>query len=277
MTRRSTFLFVLLLGSQIGVGSRAAAQNSLTPVSPRGQTVTPAFEGWYKNRDGTFVLSFGYFNRNSDEQVDVPVGEDNFIAPGPANQGQPTHFHPRRHWGVFGVTVPADFGDKKVAWTLRLRGQTVVISGSLNPDWQIDALEGEATADNSPPSLAFSEGGTYAQGPLGIATGPIAAKVGVPLVIPLWVKDDGKVEPVVRGPGSPVALRWFLHQGAGEVRFAPDSIKLTPTGGTASTSVTFSQPGDYLLRVRTNDSPVASAGHAQCCWTNGFVRVTVAP
>ena len=22
---------------------------------------------------------------------------------------------------------------------------------------------------------------------------------------------------------------------------------------------------------------VASAGHAQCCWTNGFVKVTVTP
>jgi hypothetical protein len=28
--------------------------------------------------------------------------------------------------------------------------------------------------------------------------------------------------------------------------------------------------------VRANDaSGVANAGHAQCCWTNGFVKVTV--
>ena len=29
-----------------------------------GQSVTPAYEGWFPNADGTFSLSFGYFNRN---------------------------------------------------------------------------------------------------------------------------------------------------------------------------------------------------------------------
>ena len=39
---------------------------------------------------------------------------------------------------------------------------------------------------------------------------------------------------------------------------------------------TFSELGDYVLRVRANDaSGVANAGHAQCCWANGFVKVTV--
>ena len=47
-------------------------------------------------------------------------------------------------------------------------------------------------------------------------------------------------------------------------------------GGSATTRVTFTQPGEYRLRVRANDaSGVAGAGHAQCCWTNGFVTVNV--
>jgi len=33
--------------------------------------------------------------------------------------------------------------------------------------------------------------------------------------------------------------------------------------------------GEYIVRVRANDSSVAGAGHSQCCWSNGFVKVTV--
>ncbi|HKS05905.1 MAG TPA: hypothetical protein VJR92_06295, partial [Gemmatimonadaceae bacterium] len=46
--------------------------------------------------------------------------------------------------------------------------------------------------------------------------------------------------------------------------------------GSASTTATFGAPGTYILRVRANDaSGVDNAGHAQCCWTNGFVKVVV--
>jgi hypothetical protein len=38
---------------------------------------------------------------------------------------------------------------------------------------------------------------------------------------------------------------------------------------------TFDAPGDHVVRVRATDAAVAAAGHAQCCWTNGFVNVTV--
>ena len=48
---------------------------------------------------------FGYFNRNHQEHVDIAVGPDNRIEPGPADRGQPTHFLPRRQTGVFAVRV----------------------------------------------------------------------------------------------------------------------------------------------------------------------------
>src|SRR5688572_18233091 len=112
----------------------------LQPVRATGQTVTPVFEGWYKNPDGTYSISFGYFNRNGAEVLDVPIGPSNNISPGEPNQGQPSSFDPRRHWGVFAVTVPADFGEKKVTWTLIVGGETFTIAGSLRPAWEIDAL-----------------------------------------------------------------------------------------------------------------------------------------
>src|SRR5438445_4891749 len=84
-------LLSLLLGPGL-VAPSARAQLPLSPIKSSGQTVTPAFEGWYRNADGTYSISFGYYNRNSEEAVEVPIGPDNFIAPGDRNQGQPTRF-----------------------------------------------------------------------------------------------------------------------------------------------------------------------------------------
>ena len=271
---RSGLLAVLVSAAP----NTAAAQVPLAPISTSGRSVTPVFEGWYVNPDGTYSISFGYFNRNSEEVIEVPVGPDNFMEPGEQNQGQPARFHPRRHWGVFAVKVPRDFGNKKVTWTVKLRGETFAISGSLSPDWQIDALEGEAGSDNTPPVLKFAESGPEGRGPGGVTVGPLKAAVGMPMELTVWATDDGHSAALATGAttvGVPVALTWFKHQGPGDVAFAPPVSRLTPTGGKTSVSVKFSRPGDYILRVRANDSAVASAGHAQCCWTNGFVKVTV--
>ena len=252
----------------------SAAQAPLAPTAATGQTATPAFEGWYKNPDGTYSISFGYYNRNTTEVISIPVGPDNFVSPGDANQGQPTYLYPRRNWGVFAVRVPADFGDKKkVVWTIKVHGQTFSVPGSLRDEWQIDALEGEAGSNNTPPALSFDQGGAEARGPGGL-TVERTATVGKPMSITVIAKDDGAG--LTRG-GFPVTLTWFTHQGPAPVVFGTPSSRLTPTGGTATTTATFSKPGDYILRVRANDSEVVTAGHAQCCWTNGFVKVRVAP
>src|SRR6188472_615221 len=79
-----------------------------------GQPVWPAFEGWEKNDDGTFNLVFGYMNDNWAEELDVPVGPDNNLSPGAPDQGQPTHFLPRRNRFIFRVKVPRDFGNKEL-------------------------------------------------------------------------------------------------------------------------------------------------------------------
>ena len=42
--------------------------------SLKGQIVSPAYEGWFPNEDGTFTLYFGYFNSNWEEEFDLPVG-----------------------------------------------------------------------------------------------------------------------------------------------------------------------------------------------------------
>src|SRR3954471_4515668 len=268
---RGISLSALGLGALLCSGGGVGAQESLTPIRPAGQSVTPAFEGWYKNPDGTYSISFGYFNRNSKETLEIPIGPDNSILPGGGNQGQPTHFEPRRHWGVCEVIVPANFGKQKVTWTLHNRGASCAIAGSLDPLWEIDALQGEAGSGNTPPVLKFAEGGPEGRGPGGIAGAPLTTKVGAPVSLTVWASDDGKSAPaattVVRE--IPVTLTWFKHQGPGEVTFGTPSSRVPNAGGKAVTTASFSAPGDYIVRVRANDaSGVAPAGHAQCCWTN---------
>lgn len=276
---------IVSVGLAIGLPVVSAAQLPLAPVTKSGQTVTPVFEGWYRNPDGSFSISFGYYNRNAAEVIEIPVGADNFVAPGDSNQGQPTRFEVRRHWGVFAVNVPANFGTtKKITWTLRVRGETFAIPASLHPDWEIDALAGEAGSGNTPPLLKLpgapgSSGGPVAQGPAGATAGPLDATVGQPLTLTIRATDDGRTSGSVAGAGRgnvPVSLTWFKHQGPGAVTFSAPTPRPAAGDGMATTTAIFDKPGTYILRVRANDaSGVAGAGHAQCCWTNGFVKVQV--
>src|SRR5262245_59113978 len=104
----------------------------------RGQNISPAFEGWEQNADGSFNFLFGYMNRNWEEEIDVPVAADNAIEPGGPDQGQPTHFLPRRNRFVFRVRVPKDWGTKEMVWTLTTKGKTEKAFASLKTDYFVD-------------------------------------------------------------------------------------------------------------------------------------------
>src|ERR1043166_2420401 len=114
-----------------------AQQLPFEPGHESGQSITGAFEGWYTNPDGSIYFLAGYFNRNSKQEVNIPAGPNNRIEPGGPDQGQPVHFLPGRRWGVFTITVPKDFGDKKLTWTLTANGKTTVIPMSLNRLWEV--------------------------------------------------------------------------------------------------------------------------------------------
>ena len=248
---------------------------ALTPVRESGQSITPVFEGWYWNPDGTISLSYGYFNRNSQVELEIPIGANNFFYPGDVDRGQPTHFQLRRHWGVFAVTVPAEFGDQKLVWTLETNGQRLSVPGSLHVDYQIDALEGEAGSGNTPPSVRFDSTGSMARGPAGTIAGPLATKVGQPTTLTLWATDDGSFSWKYEQPAT-VMLTWVKHRGPGKVTFSEPVVPADEETGKSTTTAIFSAIGDYVLRVLANDySGTYSAGHAQCCWTNAYLKVSV--
>ena len=121
---------------------RGAAQT----LHRTGQSVQPVYEGWATNDDGTFTMWFGYMNRNYEEEPHVPVGPENFFSPGPADRGQPTHFYPRRQNFAFGVTVPADWGDNDLVWTVTAHGETFTATGSLWDSWVLDEGCGRSIA-----------------------------------------------------------------------------------------------------------------------------------
>ena len=107
------------VGAVAGAAAAARARNRNA-----GEAVTGAFEGWYYRTGRQHHLLVGYFNRNPKQGSTSRSGPNNRIEPGGPDYGQPTHFLPRRQWGVFTITVPKDFGDKKLTWTIVANGQT---------------------------------------------------------------------------------------------------------------------------------------------------------
>ena len=274
----------------------AAAQNlPMGPTHKSGDSVTGAFEGWFPNQDGTYSILVGYFNRNLDQSVDIPIGPNNSIMPGGPDMGQPTHFEAGRGWGLFTIKVPKDFGDKKLTWTLTVNGVTTSSPVDLNPLWRI-APYIDATGD-TPAYIGFVEGGPYVNGPIGNST-TLSATVGTPLTLDAWVADDGKLDPLPDTPPTgnvpgerrkkePVTVDWTLYRGPAPVKFAnaqPVSEKMAqlqnaPPGtvyfGKTTTSVTFSQPGQYILSIQAWDSTGVGAHGFQCCYTDAKVTVNV--
>src|SRR5580700_11076043 len=202
-----------------GTGMVRAQAPAPRPAPEKKIGVTGAFEGWFKNPDGSFSLLLGYFNRNDKEELDIPIGPDNRIEPGGPDRGQPTHFLVGRQWGLFAVKVPADFGDNKITWTITANGKTSVIPASLNRDYEISPFREEAVG-NTPPVLSFEEKGPAVQGPLGLTT-KRTATVGAPLTLTAWVADDGKWTTLSgappRGLTTPVTLHWTKYRGPGAV------------------------------------------------------------
>jgi len=267
----------------------------LEPALESGENITGAFEGWFSNPDGTFSMLLGYFNRNTKESIDIPIGPNNSIEPGGPDRGQPTHFLPGRAWGIFVVKVPKDFGQTKLTWTISANGKQTTIKPWLNPLYEISPFAASADVGpnaDTPPTLRFQdfkEPGGVVQGPQGLWTGR-TAKVNTQLPLTVWVSDDGKwfsnsgARPRNLGP-IPVTVTWSKYRGPGDVVFSKEkpAVEKLDGGdpkfifnGKSVTNATFSQPGDYILHVTINDySGEGGGGGFQCCWSNGFVNVSV--
>jgi hypothetical protein len=230
-----------------------------------GQGVSPVYEGYDVNPDGSFNMWFGYMNRNYEEELDIPIGADNHFEPG-GDRGQPTHFLIRRHKDAFRVVVPKDFGDQQLVWILTAHGQTQQVVGTLKPVWMIDRLRttrggnSERVDSNTPPVVHVAP-----SSPLVIGSAP--------LMLTVSATDDGL--PARAGKPVGMTVMWGKYRGPGTVVFDPASAKIMD--GQAVTSASFSEPGEYVLQVVVDDGSGELAGNFgyHCCWTNVEVKVSV--
>jgi hypothetical protein len=269
-----------------------SAQTTAIPEPRRGfgASVTPAFEGWFYNDDGSRGFLVGYYNRNSQQELDIPVGPNNRIEPGGPDLGQPTHFLPGRQWGMFVVPVPKDFKPTdSYVWTIVANGQTTSIPLRLTPDYVMRPFS-EIAVGNTPPAIRFDQAAPPLQGPAAAMTNATArtASLAAPFPLTVWAADDMKYTSGSNAPPAaarqPVSVRVSQFRGAGKVTFdkpRPDFEKL-PAGaaafnGRAIANVKFSEPGDYVLHITANDYSGDGGGGFGCCWTTALVKVAVKP
>jgi hypothetical protein len=267
---------VVAVAGWMMTASPSARQLPLNPARDSGQSVTAAFEGWYPNPDGSFTLLIGYFNRNLKQTLDIPVGPNNRIEPGGPDYGQPTHFLPRRQWGVFTIKVPKDFGDKRLTWTIVANGQTTSIPVGVIKGYQVEPFK-EAAQGNEPPKIQFDPKGPVFTGPpVGIAA-TLSAVAGQPLTLNATATDSAENDPdltPLQLKQPPIVVVWTKHRGPGTVTFS-NARPPVEKGGAVTTTATFSLPGEYVLRAQVNDRSGDGGGGFQCCWTNAQVKVNV--
>ena len=271
------------LGAQTNIPG-AAGTEMVRNLRPTGQPVIPLFDGWYENPDGSYGLCFGYFNLNFEETLDIPLGPDNFIEPARYDGGQPTHFMPvpsqadgysRRYYCVVKVTLLPGSESERVVWTLRWDRETYTVPGHIGAeDYKIEEPDQPGRNSVSPLVRFLEPAGPEGRGRAGnLVAGPYTAEVGEPFAIRVSVS-----EPVTENPNSGferVRVLWSKHQGPGEVTLGPSNQTPISDGVEAATTATFSEPGDYVLRLQTYEG--TQPWGAQCCWTNAYLRVVVAP
>lgn len=287
--RRSSFGMLCAAGLMAG-GILVSAQVSQLPEPRRGfgDNVTPAYEGWFYNADGSRSFLVGYYNRNSRQELDIPIGPNNMIQPGGPDLGQPTHFMPGRQWGMFVIPAPKEFKPTdSYTWTLVSNGQSVSIPFRLHPDYVMSPFK-EIAVGNTPPAIRFEVNGSGVQGPAArIADAPArTASVGTPMPLDIWAIDDMKYTSGTNAPMAtprpPVVLTVSKYRGPGKVTIdkpKPAVEKLTQGEGAFSgkgtTNVTFSEAGDYVLHVIANDYSGDGGQGFGCCWTTTLVKVSV--
>jgi hypothetical protein len=283
------------------------------PLGGGGEAIFPVLEGWGPVKDGSTVILLGYYNRNRSATLDIPVGPDNRIEPGGPDYGQPTHFEPSQHHGLFAIKVPPNFGTSRLTWTLKANGQEAKVSFWLNPPYWVDFFKHAATL-NEPPVVRFAADGAGVSGPpLGFAQ-TLTGTVGTPVPLRMWVSDvagpregpDAELAELRRQtppPADPVAIvgpntfggpakrtppaaksdvlvHWHKYRGPGPITFSPARVPVV-TGGDAAkvveaaTTATFAVPGEYVLRAQVIDDSGESGGGDQCCWTTVHAKVTV--
>lgn len=270
-------LFSLALCLSTVASAQQIAQSnqiwSAEVIRSSGQPVIPLFDGWFPNADGSKTICFGFFNMNTDQALDVPAGAANHLSsdyPGLDLERilLPTHFDPlppryRHVFCAFSVRVPADFGEQhRITWQLESNGQTLTVPGKVIAAYVMDEPRSDGRGDVAP-LVRVEEGGEAVRGRAGIvAERTLQARTNEPLPIAAWVEHSD----------PEVWVGWAQHSGPGTVEFS-EKESMAASGHWTRTEATFSEPGDYVLRLQTIDD--IAAFEFYCCHSNAYFHVRV--
>ena len=271
--------------------SSVNAQGNPDPIGFRfnsGQAVPPIFEGWSRNPDGSLAMWFGYFNRNYVEVVLVPTGPDNKFEPGAPDRGQPTVFNTRIHRKAFSVTVPKDWGQRELVWTVTIRGESYKAIAWLQPEWEIDPIYAGKTRNaeslkNKPPTMVVGQATTVIlpntltftatvmddglpvpkKDPPKQAVGqetpptlkPLPDQSEIPVNVP-QIPATGDRGAGGNRPPQGLGVTWIVWRGPAAVTFDPPG-RVVVKDGKAVVTAQFTKPGAYVLRGRANDGELS--------------------
>ncbi len=277
-------------GGALAIAShgRVSAQ---VPVADNN--ITPVYEGWVPNPDGSFELMFGYLNREWDEEISIPLVVRNTIDPGGPGSRTADQLFPAPQ--SLRVSCPR---------AERLRQGR----GRLDPHEQGADGEGVRHAarrlrpgrygDHVKPGRrrgAEHDAGHGRQQGAG-AVGrrhpkTRTARVGEAIVLSATATDDGKPNkrnmPATLGgnymlpqTANGLRLSFFVYRGTGKaVRFEPRQTKVwedtrdgggspwsagwivppIPEGNTWQARATFAEPGTYVIRALAHDGGLFSS------------------
>lgn len=208
------------------------------------------YDGFVKQKDGGYVLSFGYFNQNNVD-VTVDAGAANQFAPAPADRNQPVAFARGRHRFACVILVDRAF-DGRLQWSVNFAGKpSTTTAKALDPLYELElnsekrVMEGLDVA-SSPKNVCVNRPPlAHVISALGEPQTTLAARAGQELPINGRVEDDGLPR------GSRVAVAWKKISGPGAVAFTSPAA--------AATRATFAAPGDYEIELSATDGEKSAA------------------
>jgi hypothetical protein len=256
---RTLFLWAAVL-LVIGSSARDGAAQASQPVYIQ-------YDGFVKNKDGTYTVSFGYFNQNH-VAVKVEPGEENTFIPGPVDRNQPVTFLKGRHRFACSMVVPADF-DGKLQWAIRFAGKTSTTTAkALDPLYELELASAKRATNgldsttaprgvcvNRPPAIqVINPLADINAGADTIAGTSFAARLDQDLSLNGSVEDDGLPR------GSRTTIAWKKINGPGTVTFSD--------AGLPATRARFGEAGVYELELSATDTERTNSVK---------IRVTVSP
>jgi hypothetical protein len=238
-----------------------------------GRSIVPYLEGWIKNPDETCDFVFGYFNRNTEEELAIAPGPQNSVMPDGPDRGQPTYFLTRRQPRIFRVRVAKDWGDRSITWSITANGVTEKVVSKLLPAEEINEHMMIANGNNI---MRFGEEDLNQPPAVQVAAiGDVTA--GAAVTLSATVTDDGLPKP--RAPSAPrptappsrfqsqrntttgntplgLRLTWLEYRGPAKVTFETNPIRVA--GDKAVTTARFAAPGSYTLIAVANDGRLST-------------------